>query len=202
MRSALATFDASIAEARNLTALYCYLSESVKAPYVFDDLLRSQLVYAVSAFDKLMRDLIRIGTVATFTGNRVPTDRYHTEPMTIQFYATLSAATFPPKEYLFEQEIVKRLGRLSFQDPERVADGLSLIWDEKHKWAKIDGAMRWGADDAKTKLKLIAGRRNAIVHASDMHPLTNAKTPITAAECKDVTDFLQLCGQTITELVI
>jgi hypothetical protein len=69
----------------------------------------------------------RIGLVATFGGNRAPTDRYHVEPITIQFHATLLAATVPPKEYLFEQEIVKRLGRLSFQDPETVAEGLSLI---------------------------------------------------------------------------
>ena len=149
-----------------------------------------------------MHDLIRIGMVATFVGHRVPTDRYHVEPITIQFHATLLAATIPPKEYLFEQEIVKRLGRLSFQDPEKVAEGLSLIWDEKQKWAMIAGAMGWDTNDAKTKLKLVAGRRNAIVHESDMHPLTNAKTPITAAECKDVTDFLQLCGRTIAKLVI
>lgn len=202
MLRAVAIFDASIAEARNLSTLYSYLSETVKAPYAFDDLLRSQVVYAISAFDKLMHDLIRIGMVATFVGHRVPTDRYHVEPITIQFHATLLAATVPPKEYLFEQEIVKRLGRLSFQDPEKVVEGLSLIWDEKQKWAMIAGAMGWDTNDAKTKLKLVAGRRNAIVHESDMHPLTNAKTPITAAECKDVTDFLQLCGRTIAKLVI
>jgi hypothetical protein len=190
------------ADARNLTALHAYLSQAVKVPCDFDDLLRSQLVYAVSAFDKLMHDLIRIGMVATFAGHRVPTNRYHAEPITIQFYVTLMAATLPPQEYLFEQEIVRKLGRLSFQDPDKVAEGLSLIWDEPYKWAKIAGAMGWRTDDARTKLKLIVGRRNAIVHESDMHPLTNAKTPITAAESTDVTDFLQLCGRTIAQLVI
>ena len=149
-----------------------------------------------------MHDLIRIGMVATFTGHRVPTNRYHAEPITFQLYATLVAATLPPKEFVFEQEIVKRLGRLSFQDPDKVADGLSLIWDEPNKWGKIAGTMGWETNDARTKLKLIAGRRNAIVHKSDMHPLTNAKTSITAAESTDVTDFLQLCGRTIAKLVI
>ena len=60
MRNALSVFNSSIAEARHLTALYQYLTGTVKAPYPFDDLLRSQIVYAVSAFDKLMHDLIRI----------------------------------------------------------------------------------------------------------------------------------------------
>jgi hypothetical protein len=201
MYKAVAVFDRTIAEARNLTVLYSYLTDTVKAPYAFDDLLRSQVVYAVSAFDKLMHDLIRISMVATFVGSRAPTSRYHIEPITIQFHTTLLAATIPPKEFLFEQEIAKRLGHLSFQDPEKVAEGLSLVWDEKQKWAKISGKMGWNADDAKTKLKLIAGRRNAIVHETDMHPLTNAKTPITVAECTDITDFVQLCGRTIAGLV-
>jgi hypothetical protein len=42
---------------------------------------------------------------ATFGRNRAPTDRYHVEPITTQFHATLLAATVPLKEYLFEQEI-------------------------------------------------------------------------------------------------
>ncbi|MGD0639231.1 MAG: HEPN domain-containing protein [Roseiarcus sp.] len=201
MLRAVAIFDASIVEARNLTALHGYLTQSVRAPYPFDDLLRSQVVYAVSAFDKLLHDLIRVGMVETYVGRRVPTDRYHSESITIQFHGELLAATVPPKEYLFEQEIIRKLGRLSFQDPEKVAEGLSLIWDEKHKWAKVADAMGQKPDDVRTTLKLITGRRNAIVHESDMHPLTNVKTPITTTDCNDITDFLQLCGRTIGNLV-
>jgi hypothetical protein len=199
---AVSTFKTSIAEARGLSTLYAYLSTAVKVPYSFDDLLRAQVIYAVGAFDKLIHDLIRKGMVAIFSGNRAPTDRYRAEPITIDFHTILLNATFPPKEYLFEQETVSKLARMSFQDPDKVADGLSLIWDEKHKWTKIAVAMSWNAKDAKTKLKLIAGRRNAIVHESDIDPITNAKTPITEAESKDVTDFLLLCGQTIAKLVM
>ena len=201
MLRAVATFDASIADARSLSGVYSYLSTVVKAPYPFDDLLRSQIVYAVSAFDKLIHDLIRIGMVAAFTGNRLPTDSYNAKSISISLHTAMSNATLPPKEYLFEQAIVTKLARLSFQDPEKVAEGLSLIWDEKHKWTQIAAEMGWTAGDARTKLKLIATRRNAIVHESDMQPLTNAKTPITEAECSDVTDFLHLCGRSIAKLV-
>jgi hypothetical protein len=37
---------------------------------------------------------------------------------------------------------------LSFQDPETVAEGLSLIWDEKQKWAMIAGAIGWARTGA------------------------------------------------------
>ncbi|RWQ57825.1 HEPN domain-containing protein [Mesorhizobium sp.] len=202
MYNAAAIFEASIGEARNLTALFDFLTANVKTPFPYDDLLRSQIVYSVSAFDKLMHDIVRIGMVSCYAGTRAPTDRYLAEPVSLQIHSSLVGATIPPKEFIFEQEIVTKLSRLSFQDPDKVTDGLSLIWKEKQKWAKIAAAMGKTADDARTTLKLIVGRRNAIVHESDMNPLTNVKTTISAAETKDVTDFLQNCGTSIVGLVV
>jgi len=45
----------------------------------YDDLLRSQVVYAVSAFDKLIHDLVRIGMVQIFSGARPATAKYLSE---------------------------------------------------------------------------------------------------------------------------
>lgn len=198
MLNAVKIFDESIAEARNLTVLYGYLAD---IPHNFDDLLRSQVVYAVGAFDKLIHDLVRIGMVEEFVGSRAPTDRFQAEPISIKFHGILVEATIPPKEHLFEQEVARKLALLSFQNPEKVVEGLSLIWSEGKKWAKIAAKMEWNADEARTKLKLIADRRNAIVHQSDINPIINTKTPISAGECADVTDFVQLCGRAIGELV-
>lgn len=201
MFEAVKIFNASISNARDLTQLHDYIVNTVRAPHPFDDLLRSQIVYAMSAFDKLMHDLIRIGMVASFNGNRPASARYHTELISMKVHTDLLAATIPPKEVLFEQEVIKKLAHLSFQDPDKVADGLSLIWEEKHKWEKIAGKMNSSTHEVKTRLKLAAGRRNAIVHESDMHPLNNTKTPITVRECSDVTDFVERCGRTIAALV-
>ncbi len=201
MFEAVKIFNASISNARELTLLYEYILNTVKAPHPFDDLLRSQIVYAMSAFDKLMHDLIRIGMVASYVGIRPVSARYHTESISMKIHTDLLAATIPPKEVLFEQEVMKKLAHLSFQDPDKVADGLSLIWDEKRKWDMIASKMNCSAHDVRTRLRLAAGRRNAIVHESDMHPLNNSKTPITVGECSEVTDFIQRCGQTIAVLV-
>src|SRR5215469_12742997 len=92
-----------------------------KSPLRFDDILRSQVVYSVSAFDKLLHDLIRIGMVATFCGTRSPTTKYRSEAISIQLHAELVEATIPPKEYLFEQEVIRRLRIQSYQDPIKVA---------------------------------------------------------------------------------
>lgn len=202
MLNAKALFVESISQAKDLSGLFGFLKGNVIAQFPFDDLLRHQVVYSVSAFDKLMHDVIRIGLVQIFTGIRTPTDRYNCETISIQVHASLVSATIPPKEHLFEQEIVRKLGYLSFQDPTKVSEGLALIWNEKHKWQKIAQSMGEDPKSAKTRLKLISDRRNAIVHESDMHPLTNARTTITQAECDDLTNFVERCGIAICDLVI
>jgi hypothetical protein len=201
MLRAVALFDDNIASARHLANLYAYLTTKVAGPIPFEDILRSQIVYSVSAFDKLMHDLIRIGIMEVYNGIRSPTPRYHREQITMEVHGQLVAASIPPKEILFEQEIVRKLSYLSFQDPDRLAEGLSLIWDEASKWDKIAARMGTTASVARTRLKLIVGRRNAIVHEADMHPITNIKTPLAATECSDITDFIHECGRAVVVLV-
>lgn len=58
-------------------------------------------------------------------------------------------------------------------------------------------------DDAKRKQKLIATRRDAIVHEADHDPVTNnRKQTITQAEALDSADFLLSVGNRICDLVI
>src|SRR3954453_24205117 len=109
MHSAKSVFSRSIGEARHLTSLYQYMSEQIKVPHPFEDLLRAQVVYTVGAFDKLMHDIIRIGMREIFAGTRPPTAKYHAEPITLEFHAALIGATIPPKEHLFDREVVKKL---------------------------------------------------------------------------------------------
>lgn len=201
MHKALEVFNENIEAAKQSGGIYQYLSESVVGPISFDDLLRSQLVNAVSAFDKLIHDLVRIGIVQTYLGQRAATPKYLSEPISIQVHTDLVAASIPPKEFVFEQAIIKKLKVVSYQEPGKVAEGLSYIWSESQKWQKISAAMSDTENNVKTTLKLIADRRNAIVHEADTDPLTNGRLAISKAECDKVADFLQLCGNSIAGLV-
>ncbi len=107
----------------------------------------------------------------------------------------------PPREFIFQQEIVRRHSHLSFQDPDKVAEALSLIWTMKHKWAVIGQAMGSTGEAVTTQMRLYVTRRNAIVHEADMHPLTNAKTPIDEQTVSDASDFVLRCGRSIAGLV-
>jgi len=202
MLNAKGVFERNIRQARELGVLYEYLSNTVAIPEQFDGLLRSQLVDAVSAFDKLMHDLIRIGMVGMFENVRPPTGKYLSEAVAIQHLPGLAAGAIPPPPVRFEEIVREKLSKLSFQDPAKVADGLSLIWNEGHKWQKIARDLGMTEDDAKRKLKLVVTRRNAIVHEADLDPVTNKKQGITRMEATDITDFLLALGNRICDLVV
>lgn len=202
MLNARSLFNENIASAKQVGSIFDYLARTVTSLLSFDDLLRFQIVYSVSAFDKLMHDLVRIGMVEIFTGTRPATPKYGAESISLEIHTNLVAASFPPKQYIFEQALFQKFKHVSYQDPEKVADGLSYIWAEPHKWMRISEKMELLNTEARTKLKLIVDRRNAIVHEADINPVTNSKLIITKIECEETTDFLLKCGISIVDLVM
>lgn len=202
MNNAFALFEKNIRQAEEMQGLHEYLSKQIQPPSSFDDLLRSQVVYTVSAFDKLIHDLVRIGMVEIFTGKRTITTKFKEEPFKISLYTELENATIPPKEAIFEREVYRKLSFISYQDPKKIADGLSYIWNENQKWQKISAFMSQGNDSfTKQTLQLISQRRNTIVHESDIDPSTGEKYVITRVECEDMTKFIWECGKAIYNLV-
>jgi hypothetical protein len=202
MLNSKSVFRENIRFTRESGSLYDYLKANVVGPMNFDDLLRSQIVYAVSAFDKLIHDLIRIGMVDILMGKRVPTSKYLNEKIPLSVLNQMSAATIPPKEIIFEQYIVSRLKLVSYQDPDNVADGLSYIWNEQHKWQKIAIAMGKNETAVRTELRLIINRRNSIVHEADIDLTTARKLAIAKTDCDNTISFLESCGEQIVNLVI
>ncbi|KKI72364.1 hypothetical protein VU09_29205 [Burkholderia pseudomallei] len=202
MLSAKGVFQRNIRQANELGALYDHLSTAVAIPEQFDDLLRSQIVNSVSAFDKLMHDLIRIGMVRIFENRRPTTGKYLTEAVAIQYLPGLAAGAVPPPPVRFEEIVREKLSKLSFQEPIKIVDGLSYIWNESQKWQQIALGLGISDDDVKRKQKLIVTRRNAIVHEADLDPVTNQKQAITRAEATDISDFLSALGNRICDLVV
>lgn len=202
MLNAQKVFLSNMRDADALTGIYDYLSRTVVAPMSFDDLLRSKIVYAVSAFDKFIHDLIRVGMVQTYTGKRTPTPKYLGVPIPLSTAQQLATTSTPPPEVVFEQAIQSKLRTLSFQDPDKVADGLSYIWAENSKWQRIAAGIGIPEGTARTTLRLIAVRRNVIVHEADMDPITGSKLSITKTESDDIVSFLLKVGNEIYRLVI
>jgi hypothetical protein len=202
MLNSLSVFEENIKRAREIGPLYDYLVGKMPPAMNFDDLLRSQVVYAVSAFDKLIHDLVRIGMLEIFTGKRPETPKYLSESIPLAKYNEMSVATIPPKEYIFAQFVVNKLKTISYQDPKNVSDGLSYIWIEDHKWRCVALAMGLDQHSVTTRLRLIVDRRNYIVHEADIDPSTDLKRPILKSDVEATISFLENCGKTIVGLVV
>jgi len=196
MYSALRLFEKNISESSQLLVLFEFTTLNLPSMN-FDDLLRAHLVYSVSAFDKLIHDIIKIGMLEIFLNKRLATSKYLSEGISLDIHNKISNATIPPKEFYFESEVTKKLSFLSFQDPNKVAEGLSLIWGEPHKWQQIADSMGLEISTAKITLKTISARRNQIVHEADIDISTGKKYSISKAETENAANFVLNCGRSI-----
>ncbi len=82
-----------------------------------------------------------------------------------------------------------------------MAEALSLVWNESHKWQAISNVMGRDQNDVKTELSNIYRRRNAIVHEADKDPVSNTKMPLLAADAERIENFIRDLGTAIYGLV-
>ena len=159
-------FHSIIDQTKISMGLYDYLCDQ-KVPLDASDLLRWQWVIAVSALDRYIHDIVRIGMIQEFVGTRPRTPKFDSFKITLSDYSNFSHSLYPEIE--FEREIIRQHGYLSFQQPSNIADALAYIWPETNKWDVISRNMLTPitASDLKTKLSTIVARRNQIAHEGD-----------------------------------
>jgi hypothetical protein len=201
MYDPLDKFSQNIEQLKELNALHSYLTNNINTPLSFDDILRSQLVYVVSAYDKFIHDIIRLGMLKIFESKRPATSKFLSENLNFEIHQKIMSASDAEKFNLYEQFIFSKLKHLSFIDPDKAADGLSLIWDEKFKWDQIALKLNMTSDKIKTTLKLIAARRNAIVHEYDIAPFSDERMSITDEDVNASIDIIVKCSGAIYTLI-
>jgi len=87
---------------------------------------------------------------------------------------------------------------LAFQEPDKIAEALSLIWEEEHKWQKIASSLNMSVND----LKSIVSRRNQIVHEADIDLQTNLRKDIDETDVKEAVEFILKLGESIFNAVV
>lgn len=188
-----------------MDALYHHLTSDLKLPNDLSDILRSQLVYAVSALDKLIHELVKIGMLQAFINQRTKTAKFNSFSISLETYNSIQQTTqqhtdtlqLETPEYFFEQEIIVKHKYLAFQEPDKIADALSFIWEEKQKWQKIAIALSMSDDVVKKKLKSIVSRRNQIVHEADINVQTSLRNNIDEGDVKEAVEFIFKLGKNI-----
>ncbi len=210
-------FNGQIISCKELYPIYNHLKDTLAYPQDLSDLLRAQVVYAVSALDKLIHELVKKGMIEVFNGSRTKTKKFSSFGISLETLMKIrevSTIEMPQSQeetaiYWFEREIFLKHKTLSFQDPDKIADALSYIWSEEHKWQKIHlkiiqpiGTLQVMTEkDIKTYLKNIVARRNQIVHEADINIQNSSKEIMDADEANNIVQFIDALGKGIYECV-
>lgn len=218
MRHTYDIFVDGIRRTRDISVVYDHLVGKIgMPPSEVGDLLRAQIVYSVSALDRLIHELVRIGVLEIFNNRRIPTAKFHGQPfkaITLIKALKYTAPDYIPQdpsesaEALINEEMTKILGYQAFQAPDKVKDALSYIWNEPHKMQVIASKMGLSAvsgssaeEQVVQTLKLITDRRNQIAHEADYDSAQGCRREIN----KSVTDqsilFIEKFGTAVYELV-
>lgn len=210
MTNAIITFNACISDIRNMRVFYVYLSDHCNIPKDdLADLLRSELVNLVSAMDRFIHEIVRIGIINSYLGISPQTDKCKTIPMkfsTVKKVIECRSRSTPPScneeiaEYWINKEVVAILSTMSFQKTDKIKDALSYIWDVSLKIPAIIDKMQYAFSGTtinnkqkylEEKIDLIVSRRNQIVHEADYDISTHSKQAIDSSWLDDTILFIK-----------
>ncbi|WP_027294638.1 HEPN domain-containing protein [Robinsoniella sp. KNHs210] len=189
-------FEKLVEDTKNVHTLYEYIENVMKAPFDYSDLLRWQWIQCVSAFDKLIHDLVRIGMIEVFQGQRIATAKFNAFSLDYLSYNEMLNNPIQ-RVQIFEQKIILKHSYLAFQDPSKVADALSYIWNENDKWLKIANKVGIDKNACLIKLKNIVSRRNQIVHEGDYADTLSQRQEIYSSDVVDIRNFILKVGEGI-----
>ena len=200
MQSALDQFQDNIARVRNLGGVYRALEGQTTSAVDLSDLLRAELVLAVSALDQYIHELVRLGMLEINRGARQETPAY------TRFSIPLSTVgqwlLDPEDEQWLDSEIRFQLSRRSFQQPDRIADAVRHFSGEA-LWASVGRNLGLPKQDVRTQLQLIVDRRHKIAHESDLNPaLFGDRWPIDTLLVDTAVEFIERVGEAIFEVVV
>ncbi len=192
-------FRSNIQRVRNLSHPIQAVDSMTTNAINLSDLLRSQLVLAVSAFDHFIHEYVRLGMLEIHQGNRSPTDSYLRFQVPLKI--TQPPITISSSDWL-DDVIRNKHSWLSFQHPDKIADAVRLVSDQS-LWQSVSDKLGVPVRDLKIRLNLIADRRNKIAHEADMDPTTPGRRwPINPVLIKESVDFIEQICETIYEVTI
>lgn len=187
------TFRECIERVRHVGGLHSALNKLTTNAIETTDILRAQIVMAVSAFDYYIHETVVLGMIEQFKGQRPKTNSFSTFKIPTELLFDSASET----ANRLESEIRERHSFLSFQQPDKVADAIRIISDIK-LWQEISKIINKSDKELKDQLKLIIDRRNKIAHEADIDPsYPGARWPITEHDVAYAVSLLSSIAETI-----
>lgn len=169
MQAALEQVRTNLVRVRNLGSIVDALDSQTTAVLDLSDILRAELVLAVSALDQFVHEVVRLGMLDAYEGRRLRTNAF------LRFQVSLEGAlrgidsNNAGNSYWLDDQIRTRNAYRSFQSPDSIADAVRLI-SEVQLWDEVAKRMGIPPEEARDRLRLIVDRRNKIAHEADVNP--------------------------------
>lgn len=200
MLDILQQFRDDIERVQTLGALYDILSQQITSDLDLTDLLRSQIVMVVSALDHYIHEITRVGMLEVYEGKRPQTPAFLRFQVKMETTLQGIAAVQGDNRWL-DEEIRRNHGHLPFQHPDKIADAIRLFSTCK-LWDSVASELNLKVEDVKNQLQLILGRRNQIVHESDLDPSSPGnRWGISSSDSVKAINFIQELGEAIYVVV-
>ena len=199
MQVAIDQFRVNIARVRNLGVIHNTLNAQTTAAIDLSDILRSELVMAVSALDHYIHEIVRLGMLEVYRGTRPETSAF------LRFQISLErvrqALSIPTSDDWLDNEIRERHSWRSFQQADHIADAIRLI-SAISLWEQVSTHLEMPSQDVKEQLNFIVDRRNKIVHEADMDPTPyDTQWPIDEVLVDDAINFIEQIAEAIYDLL-
>ena len=198
MQTALDQFHTNISRVRNLGSIVSALDSQTTQALDLSDILRAELVLAVSALDQFVHEIVRLGMLESYAGSRSRTSHF------LRFQVSLESALEvigDEQGIWLDAQIRARNGHRSFQTPDNIADAIRLISGVR-LWDSVSQRLGISTQEVREGLSLIANRRNQIAHEADINPSPYYELwPIDAQTVDDNVTFIEKIGESIYSAV-
>lgn len=199
MNDSITQFRTNINQVKNLAGIYSALEQSTTQVLDLSDILRAEMVMAVSTLDYFIHGTVEEGMIEIYQGTRPKTEAY--EDFEISLSNVPIVIVNPQDTIWLKDQIRKNLGHLSFQKSEKISNILKLITDKKI-WFEVSTILNKPQSDIILKLDLIVNRRNQIAHQADMDPTyPNRRWPINEMLVNDAIQHIDDVCESIFQIV-
>ncbi len=206
MQQAIDTFKLNIDSVKQLDAIYQYLEQNdVGKTLDLSEILRAEIVLAVSAMDNFISDTLHFGLVHTFEGNRViPSDfvkPFNDFQVDMQTLVQIINAPSPNDKSLILGEYIRKVNSKNpYQDPKQIESALLLL-GIKQLWTKLGVELSQKGDDVRRELANIVWQRHKIAHEADFDHLTQRKRPRDRETTLQAIEFIDKLCKAIYQIV-
>ena len=166
-----------------------------------EDILRAQFVMIVSALDCYIHDVVKIGMIEIYLGQRISSKTTEKYPINLTILQQIDKAPDEQTKLAFlEKHIQSKNSEDSFQSPKGIEYALNLINIDKI-WTRLSPEMCKQPDDIRKQLALVVDRRNKIAHESDRDNLSGGKTVIDKILVNNTINFIDNLCESINKLL-